>query len=105
MHFGEAIRREVAGAFNSLLADPGGWRLGILGLSFKEISGDAATKLEDPFSTEEVFATLSDLNGDKTLRLDDFSIAFFQFSWDFVKEEIMGLFKEFYEHITSLSEA
>ena len=61
------IRREVAGAFSSLLANPGGWRLSILCLSFKEIGGDAATKFEDPFSTEEVFAALSDLNGDKAL--------------------------------------
>ena len=38
-----------------------------------------------------------DLNGDKAPELDGFPIAFWQVSWDFVKEEVMGFFKEFYE--------
>ena len=57
-----------------------------------------AAKLEDPFNVEEVFTALSNLNRDKALGSDGFSIAFWQFSWDFVKEEIMGFFKEFHEN-------
>ena len=30
-----------------------------------------------------MFSAISDLNGDKALRLDGFSIAFWQFSWGF----------------------
>ena len=93
-----AVRREVADTFNGLFADLGGWRPSISSLSFKEIGGDVATKLEDPFSIEEVFVALSNLNGDKAPGPDGFSIAFWQFSWDFVKEEIMRFFKEFHEH-------
>ena len=62
-------------------------------LSFKEIGRDVVAKLEDPFTVEEVFTALSDLNGDKAPNLDGFSIAFWQFSWDFVKKEIMGFFQ------------
>ena len=40
---------------------------------------------------------LSDLNGNKAPGLDGFSIAFWQFSRDFV-EEIMGFFKESHEN-------
>ena len=58
----------------------------------------ATTKLEDPFSTEEVFVALFELNGDKVPGLDGFSIAFWHFCWDFVWEEVMGYFREFYEH-------
>ena len=57
----------------------------------------ASNKLEDPFSTEEVFAALSELNGDKAPGPDGFSIAFWHFCWDFVWEEVMGYFREFYE--------
>ena len=93
-----AIRREVARAYRDFLSDPGGWRLSIAGLNFKEIRRDVTTKLEDLFTVEEVFTALSELNGDKALGLDGFSIAFWQLSWDFVKEEIMGFFKEIYEN-------
>ena len=57
-----------------------------------------AAKLEDLFNVEEVFTALSNLNRDKALGSDGFSIAFWQFSWDFVKEKIMGFFKEFHEN-------
>ena len=85
-------------ANKDLLLDLSGWCPSIAGLNFKEIGRDVAAKLEDPFIVEEVFTTLSDLNGDKAPGPDGFSIAFWQFGWDFVKKEIMGFFKEFHEN-------
>ena len=38
---------------------------------------------------------LSDLKGDKAPGPDGFPLAFWHFSWDFVREEVMGFFKEF----------
>lgn len=38
------------------------------------------------------------LNEDKALSPDGFPIAFRSFSWDFVKDEVMGFFKECLEH-------
>ncbi|KAL6338115.1 hypothetical protein AAG906_010684 [Vitis piasezkii] len=43
--------------------------------------------LEFPFFEEEVLATLFDLDGDKALGQDGFSLAFWQYSWDIVKLE------------------
>ena len=74
------IRREVVGAYKDFLSDPSGWRSSISDLSFKEIGRDMTAKLEDPFTMEEVFTALSDLNGDKAPGLDGFSIAFWQFN-------------------------
>ena len=37
------------------------------------------------------------MNGDKASGLDGFTVAFWQACWDFVKEEILELFKEFYD--------
>ncbi|RVW74330.1 LINE-1 retrotransposable element ORF2 protein [Vitis vinifera] len=35
--------------------------------------------------------------GTRPLGLDGFSLAFWQFCWDFVKDEVLGFFKDFYE--------
>ncbi|RVW99876.1 LINE-1 reverse transcriptase-like [Vitis vinifera] len=43
--------------------------------------------LEKPFTEEEVFRALSGCCGEKAPGPDGFSMAFWQFSWDFVKEE------------------
>ncbi|RVX18007.1 putative serine/threonine protein kinase IREH1 [Vitis vinifera] len=39
-----------------------------------------------------------DQEGDKAPGLDGFTVAFWQDCWDFVKEEVVDLFKEFFEH-------
>ena len=90
-------KREVAAFFQCTLTDPGGWRPCLSGLNFKELGRNAADSLEVPFTVEEVYAALSDLNGDKASGLDGFPIAFWHFSWDFVKEEVMGFFKDFFD--------
>ncbi|RVW16129.1 putative ribonuclease H protein [Vitis vinifera] len=43
-----------------------------------------------------------DMNGDKAPGPDGFTGAFWQFCWEFVKEEVMEMFKEFHEHNTFL---
>ena len=68
------------------------------GLDFNRIDGEDATCLEGVFTEAEVFSALSDLNGDKAPGPDGFSLSFWQFSWDFVKDEVMGFMKEFHEH-------
>ena len=95
---GGSQRKEIPTAFQQLLSESGGWWPSLSSLSLKVIRSVATTKLEDPFSTEEVFVALLELNGDKVPGLDGFSIAFWHFCWDFVWEEVMGFFREFYEH-------
>ena len=67
------------------------------GLDFDRIDVEEAAILDEVFIEEEVFSALSDLNGDKTLNLDGFSLSFWQFCWDFVKYKVMGFLKEFPE--------
>ena len=43
-----------------------------------------------------------EMNGDKALRPDGFTVAFWQSCWDFVKEEILEMFKEFHEQSSFL---
>ena len=56
-----------------------------------------AEVLELPFTEEEIHSALLEMNSDKAPGLDGFRVAFWQTCWDFVKEEIVDLFKEFYD--------
>ncbi|RVW53252.1 Transposon TX1 uncharacterized 149 kDa protein [Vitis vinifera] len=44
-----------------------------------------------------IHLALMGMNGDKAPGPDGFTVAFWQFCWEFVKEEIVDVFKEFYE--------
>ena len=54
------LKLGIVGAFESL-KDTGEWRSNIDGLTFQSINEKDASKMEDPFTVEEVFTTLSNL--------------------------------------------
>ena len=70
------IRKGVVDAFQSLLTDPGGWHHNFPSVALSKIGSKSATKVEEPFTKEEVFAALSELNGDKAPSPDGFSMVF-----------------------------
>ncbi|RVW80652.1 Protein trichome birefringence-like 5 [Vitis vinifera] len=72
--------------------------LSILQLNWIGISQQEPDILELPFMEEEVHSALMDMNGDKAPGPDGFTGAFWQFCWEFVKEEVLEMFKEFHEH-------
>ena len=83
--------------FQHLLSDSRDWRPSLNGLLFQDLKAQEVAWLEEPFSEGEVFNALLGFNEDKVPRLNHFVMAFWQFSWDFVKDEVMGLFWEFHE--------
>ena len=93
----EEVNFGIVKAFKELLGDPGGWKASPEGLNFSRLNDLEASSLEVPF-TEEVHVALADMNGDKAPGLDGFTVAFWQFGWDVVKSDIMGLFSDFHEH-------
>ena len=62
-----------------------------------QISQQEADTLERPFMEEEIHSALMDMRGDKAPDPDGFTVAFWQFCWEFVKEEVLEMFKEFQE--------
>ena len=66
-------------------------------MHLKCLNSCEAEVLEVQFTEEEIFAALMGMNGDKAPSPDGFTIAFWQSSWELVKEEIMELFREFYD--------
>ena len=79
------------------MSDIGEWRASIDDLSFQTINEEEAARLELPFIVDEVFTALNDLNGDNALGPNGFTIVFWQFNWEIVKEDIVRTFKEFFE--------
>ena len=91
------IKEEIGRNFQELLTDPGDWKPSIDRLIFERLEVRDVERLEKPFSEKEVFEALEDCCGEKAPRPDGFSMAFWQFAWDFVKEEVMNLFRQFHE--------
>ncbi|RVW36082.1 hypothetical protein CK203_079668 [Vitis vinifera] len=54
-------------------------------LEFDKIGEEEAARMEEMFYVEEVFLAFSELNRDKAPSPDGFSLAFWQFCWEFVK--------------------
>ena len=70
------LRKGIVEAFKTTLSDTGEWRAILDGLTFPKIKEEEAARLELPFTMEEVFTALSDLNGDKAPSPDGFMITF-----------------------------
>ena len=87
------IKEEVCRVFQGLMVDPGGWKPNIDVLNLERLEEGDVEGLEKPFEEEEVFGALSDFCGEKAPGLDGFSMVFWQFSWEFVKNEVMNFFR------------
>ncbi|RVW44757.1 hypothetical protein CK203_081811 [Vitis vinifera] len=96
------VRTGIVDAFHRLLTEDSEWKADIGGVNLNRISQQEADILKLPFMEEEVHSALRDMNGDKAPGPDGFTGAFWQFCWEFVKEEVMEMFKEFHEHKTFL---
>ena len=66
-------------------------------LSFEGLDSSEVEKLKLTFLEEEVFVALFNLDKDKALGLNGYTIAFWFFCWDVVKVEVLGFFRDFHE--------
>ena len=92
----QEVRERVVNAFQQLFSEEPAWKADIEGLNLQRLNHIEAEGLEQPFIEEEIHAALVGMNGDKALGPDGFMVAFWQSCWDFVKEEIVELYKEFF---------
>ena len=92
----EQLRLRIAKAFEAMLADSGEWRANLEGLHFSRLNALEADNLELQFTEAEVINAINDLNGDKAPGPDGYTVAFWQFNWGTVKEDVLKLFKEFF---------
>ena len=52
--------------------------------------------MEYPFTEEEIFKAIYQMDRDKTPRPDGFTIAVFQDCWEAIKEDLVKVFAEFH---------
>ena len=69
---------------------------GIDGIAWSPIIVNDAKDLERPFEEEEVKKVVFDSDGNKSLGLDGFTLAFFQKCWEEVKSELMLVMNDFH---------
>ena len=74
-------------------------------MHLQSLNCNEAEVLELPFTEEEIHSALMEMNGDKAPGPDGFTMAFWQYCLDFVKEEIMDLFKEFFDKKKSFAKS
>ena len=91
------VREGVVNVFQHSLTENSDWKTDIEMLQLEQINQQEAENLEHPFSEDEIHSALMEMNGDKAPGPDGFTMAFWQRCWVLVKEEVLDLFKEFYE--------
>ncbi|XP_050277959.1 uncharacterized protein LOC126719454 [Quercus robur] len=74
------------------------WRPFVEGLEFDLIDGSERGWLERRLEKEEILLAINELVGDKALRPNGFSMAFFHQCWRVVERDVLAFFKEFYQH-------
>ena len=68
------------------------------GLEFDQIGELERGWLERRFKKDEVLSVVRDMEGDKALGPNGFSMAFFHLSWRVVERDVLAVFEEFYQH-------
>ena len=66
------------------------------GLEFDQIRGTEWGWLERKFEKEEGIQVVRDMEGDKALGMDGFSMAFLHHYWRVVEKDIFAIFEDFY---------
>ncbi|KAJ9704891.1 hypothetical protein PVL29_003103 [Vitis rotundifolia] len=94
----QEVREGIAHAFHQSLSEETGWKADIGMIQLDQINQQEAENLETPFSEAEIHSALLEMNGDKAPGPDGFTMAFWQYCWDFAKEEILEMFLEFHEN-------
>ena len=93
---GQDLKEGIVNASQVLLTDPENWRAKLEGLDFTKLDERETRSLDLPFTEEEISTALYELNGEKAPSPDGFTTAFWQFSWNTVKNEVMAVFKDFF---------
>ena len=73
-----------------------GWRPFAEGLELDRIRELERVWLERKFEREEILQVVSDLEGDKSLGPDGFTIAFYHHCWKVVEKDVLAVIEEFF---------
>ena len=92
------VTNQVIQFYKNLYKETEGWRPFVEGLEFDCIRDMERVWLERKFEREEILQIVSDLEGDKALGLDGFTMTFYHHCWRVVEKDILAVFEEFFQH-------
>ena len=92
------VRSQVVLFYQGLYKETEVWRPSMDGLDFACIEEEERLSLEKEFSKEEVIQVLREMEGDKALGPDGFTMAFFHKCWRVVEKDVMDFFDYFHRH-------
>ena len=84
---------QVVQFYKTLYQESEEWRPFVEGLEFDRIG-----ELERSFEKDEILSVVRDMEGDKALGPDGFSMAFSHHCWSVVERDVLAVFEEFYQH-------
>ncbi|RVW99765.1 hypothetical protein CK203_029144 [Vitis vinifera] len=85
----ESIKEEILRYFEKLYSSPSGESWRVEDLDWSLISGESASRLDSPFTEEEISKAIFQLDNYKAPGPDGFTIAVFQDCWDVIKEDLV----------------
>ena len=96
MNNSKSITREILLYFEKLYSSPLGESWRVEGLDWPPISKENASRLDSPFTEEKISKVIFQLDRDKALGPNEFTIAVFQDCWDVIMEDLVRVFAEFH---------
>jgi hypothetical protein len=90
------IRNKAVDYYVSLYTENEAWRPSVDDLPFSMIGDMDRSMLTSRFEKDEILQVIKDLQGDKSLGPDGFTMAFYQKCWTVLENDIMGFFGEFF---------
>ena len=72
------MREEIVNSFQQMFSEDMDWKTNIGRIQMDHISRQEAESLEIPFTENEIYSALMEMNGDKAPGLDGFTVAFWQ---------------------------
>nr|CAN67046.1 hypothetical protein VITISV_001151 [Vitis vinifera] len=92
----DSITEEILLFYEKLYSSPPGESWRVEGLDWSPISAESAFRLDSPFTEEEISKAIFQLDGNKALGPNGFTIAVLQDCWDVIKEALVRVFAEFH---------
>ena len=95
---GVEMAAQVFQFYKTLYQESKEWRPFVESLEFDQIGEMERGWLERRFEKDEIPLVVREMEGDKTLGPDGFSMTFFYHCWRVVDRDVLAVFEEFYQH-------
>ena len=95
---GVEMAAQVFQFYKTLYQESKEWRHFVESLEFDQIGEMERGWLERRFEKDEIPLVVREMEGDKTLGPDGFSMTFFYHCWRVVDRDVLAVFEEFYQH-------